>query len=272
MGRALFSAVLGRTVPLHRRGELAACFPANPFPPSAWIFCLFAVMERLNGRALKGFFFLWTSFLPKINHHVGLTVTGNIGTVFIFFNLILHVCESVDFSKSILDRRPRSWRRPGDTWRGRAWRSRVPGRHREEAVKAGEIVFICLSGSAPRSSGALLEGRALPAGEVMGSLFRPLHPGALGGETLCTDWTAIPTINKQQTEKVVSKGFDLNQTHLSLVKLNHQHTENTWGRSETWAEHFSSLGESRRHLQIWLRKPQTISGGIYHPSVLCPLM
>lgn len=113
-------------------------------------------------------FCLWTSFLPKINHHVGVTVTGNIGTVFIFFYLILRVCESVDFSKSVLDRRPRSWRRPGDTWRGRAWRSRVPGRHREEAVEAGEIVFICLSGSAPRSSGALLEGRALPAGEVMG--------------------------------------------------------------------------------------------------------
>lgn len=85
MRRALFSAVLGRTVPLRRRGELAACVPANPFPLSAWIFCLFAVMERLNGRALKGFFFLWTSFLPKINHHVGVTVTGNIGTVFIFF-------------------------------------------------------------------------------------------------------------------------------------------------------------------------------------------
>lgn len=34
-GRASFSTVLGRTVPLSRRGELAACFPANPFPPSA---------------------------------------------------------------------------------------------------------------------------------------------------------------------------------------------------------------------------------------------
>lgn len=36
MGRwSLFSAVLGRTVPLSLRGELAACFPANPFPPNA---------------------------------------------------------------------------------------------------------------------------------------------------------------------------------------------------------------------------------------------
>lgn len=33
-----------------------------------------------------------------------------------FVNLILRVCKSVDFSKSILDRHPRSWRRAGDTW------------------------------------------------------------------------------------------------------------------------------------------------------------
>lgn len=34
-GRPLFSTVLGRSVPPSRRAELAACFPANPFPPSA---------------------------------------------------------------------------------------------------------------------------------------------------------------------------------------------------------------------------------------------
>lgn len=62
------------------------------------------------------FVFLPTSFLPKTNHHVGVTATGNIGGVFYFlFDLILRVFESVDFSKRVLDGRLRCWRGPGDT-------------------------------------------------------------------------------------------------------------------------------------------------------------
>lgn len=152
---ALFSAALGRAVPLSRRAELAACFPANPFPLSAWIFCLFAVMEQLNGQELKVFCFLWASFLPKINHHVGVTVTGNIGSVFCKFNFTcVQVCWLFQkHSRSTPPQLAKSRRHV------MASRSRFPGRHCEEMVKAAEIFFICLSGAALQSSGALLEGR-----------------------------------------------------------------------------------------------------------------
>lgn len=50
------------------------------------------------------FIFLWKSFVPKINHHVGVMATGNIGIPGVLFNLTLRAWEPVDFS----NRHPRA--------------------------------------------------------------------------------------------------------------------------------------------------------------------
>lgn len=89
--------------------------------------------------------------------------------IYIFY-LILRVHESVDFSKSVLDRRPRSWRRPGDTWRDGAV-------FQEDVVKK-RSKLVRLSSSALRSSGALLAGPGL-------------CPGWLCGETISRDSRTI---------------------------------------------------------------------------------
>lgn len=170
--------------------------------------------------------------------------------VLYFFLLILHVPRSVDFSKSVLDRHPSRWQRPGDAWRVCAWQRTTLWINSWSWWDCLHLLIWV----------SLLEpwwrGGPLPAGKVMGSLLKPLYPGATWRNHL------------QRTENNPElEGFEWNK---KTCLWSNWITE--WRRSETWAEHFFSLGASQRHFQIWLRKPKTISGGIYHPNVLCPLM
>lgn len=96
----------GRKVPLRIRGELAACFLVNRFlrTHEYSVYSWWRTGWMVEHWRDFFFLFLWKSFVPKINHHVGVMVTGNIGIPGVLFNLTLRAWESVDFS----NRHPRA--------------------------------------------------------------------------------------------------------------------------------------------------------------------
>lgn len=112
---------------------------------------------------------------------MGVTVTGNIGTVFfLFIYLILRVHGPVDFSKSVLNRHP------GEDQATRDAAVRDGAVSQEDMVnKRSKLVRLSSSAHLGLRRGVL--GQALPAGKVMGSLPGPLRPGKPRGETISRD-------------------------------------------------------------------------------------
>lgn len=161
----------GRKVPLKSRGELAARFLAKRY---LWEHEYCVYLWWRTGWMVEHwrdfFIFLWKSFVPKINHHVGVMATGNIGIPRVLFNLTLRAWEPVDFS----NRHP---------WAGREQATR-DGAVLQELIMNKSSELVGLSGTGSRSSGQemglgpefWLQDADLP-GKVMGS--RLLQHGPL---------------------------------------------------------------------------------------------
>lgn len=186
---------------------------------------------------------------------MGVAVTGNIGVPRVLFNLTLRAWESVDFS----NRHPRlaKNRRHG------TWPCLTEPCYMNSWWTNGEVVLLG-STDGPRL------GPRLAAG------CRSAWEGCGHGVVTITVHYWTTTKNKHWGGDSFLKIFEFRDVLVSRTFVFGQPEPSTHRKQERMKENtsqmfFPSLCASRRHLKLF-SKSQTISDGIYHVDVLCPLM
>lgn len=103
-------------------------------------------------------------------------------------------------------------------------------------------------------------------GVVMGTLLKPLHHSSLLNNNYKQALGRNRFLKVFEFRVLVSRTFVFGQPEPSTHRKQERMKENM---SQTF---FPPLCASRRHLKLRFSKSQTISDGIYHADVLCPLM